>query len=483
MGRDVGGISGRPTSPPVHSAEETHSAERSESARNRTTANAPQAPQDHVERTRSSRIARHMQPARGLPQREFDQVYEKIQSLLSRSLANLNLAITDEDVENVHQLLERLPPDQYRRMLERMHRNGLLERYINEMEPEHRAAFLRQAAAKGYIQPARRPPVPQGWGNPPAPPQMYVNSARLPAPIRRAIHEHAVDALNAYNRAYSAYMRRYIDAVRNARTIADIRRLGPPAVYVYRQHPEAIEPGLTEQHPDYQRFRDDRASRWDSGIDRSLQLDLYQVVRERVAELTGRRSPGDLWLKIQAGMRFSALGTQGIQGEVRFSSERGVETQSADVQGVVAGDMQVTREVDNRGSTKDSVQVGAGGRSVQVRSDGTVEVTGRGAGGMHPFGFYNRRTAEFGGGVKIGVGDGQGPSAEVKIEVGMRGIRPEEARAAMDPNEVGFYDTPPELDRGIRWEDLPAERQQFYREILGWTPEEWNGELARRNQP
>ena len=60
-------------------------------------------------------------------------------------------AVTDADVRRVHEQLEKLPPADYRRMMERMEQGGLLGKYVKQMSPEARQEFLAQAVRKDYV--------------------------------------------------------------------------------------------------------------------------------------------------------------------------------------------------------------------------------------------------------------------------------------------------------------------------------------------
>ena len=463
----VKNVSGQPPSPPVDSTGATDQAPQATQKAGPEQTKSMQ-PRDQFERVQDNQLQNLTQnQLQDLSPQELERTYTRIRELMTRSITDP--AISDADVSKVTQLLDRLSPEQYRQTLQRMDQDGVLAKYITEMEPEHRQAFLQQAARKGYVQTVALPPAPRGWGNPPNPPIPYRNDPNLPAPIRQAIHDQTVDGLNRYNRAYGRYMERYRQAVENSPTVTDIRRMGPPARYFYREHPGLIEPGVTRSHPDYQKFLNDRIDRWDSSIDMSHLFRIHHEIANKVSKLNGRRPAGDVWFKAQ-------ITRKGAQMGIRLSSERGVELENpAFTQSTRKGPFEVGGEIATGGQVKGSVRIGPkDGPGAQVSTDGNVELTGPKIEEVQPYAFYNPTNQEFGEGVKIGM-----KGTELQFEIGMRGISPEEVRAAIDPSSLGFFDIPPELNQGIHWNDLPESTRNHYHNILGWTEEEWNAALAQ----
>src|SRR5699024_5589446 len=131
-------------------------------------------------------------------------------------------------------------PSQFRQAIDRMDQSGTLGTLRSEAPSSVRADFLRLCERNHVISSTQRPAVPAPQ-DPPAGPRQYVNSPDLPAPLRDMIHERNTESVLQYRESYNQYVDRYVGAVRQAQSGADLRALGRP------QRPHDIsQPGVTQ---------------------------------------------------------------------------------------------------------------------------------------------------------------------------------------------------------------------------------------------
>jgi hypothetical protein len=406
-----------------------------------------------------------------------EETYNQIQQSLSRNVTDW--AVTDTDVRNVHSQLDRLSPADYRATMQRMERDGILSRYIDNMDESSRTSFLRQAANNGYIQRSPAGDAPNGQFNPPAPPPLLANDGALPSSVREAIHDHNVGMASRYNDRYEQYIQRYSDAVMQAPNAAAIRLIGPPVA-----RNRIAEPGLESNHPDQQRLQLDWFDRVHANAPHEATG--YHAISDRIHDLTGMRRPGDVWLHYQVSGTYNHAddhGNFGVELDGRVSTEQGFET--PEIQGtseVSAGPVNLGVGVGESGSGNAGFEVERGltegetmGTGISADSDGTVEATLGVDRNLGSYSSYNPRTAEMEGGVRYQREIGN-YEVEARAGIGVRGITEAEALAAV--NGPGVFGTPPELQAGQRWDSLPERQREMY-VVLGWTRNEWDNNINR----
>ncbi|MCP3104138.1 hypothetical protein LZ198_35240 [Myxococcus sp. K15C18031901] len=390
--------------------------------------------------------------------------YADLQSRLTRGVADW--AVTDGDVAAVHGALGKLEPEVYRAALERLERDGLLKTYVGEQGPEARKAFLSQAESKGLLLRLQGAPAsgPLGY---PGRPDFYREGPRLPASLRGAVAEHAVGAGRAYLAAHGEYLDRYTRAVEDAKSLPELRGLGPPREADLRDRVL----GLEARDPQ----REARAREWRRAIGTpESTVRAWQAVSARQWALSGQRAGGTFALEGEAELSRDSFK---LGGEASLDSRGRVDVKSKSAVSVKGGPLGLEVSRDTKGQTRSEVKVDLGVVSLGRASDGELKVS---VGVGETFGGYvtlDTEAAKFGGGVYAQVKT-ERDKAEVKLGATMKGLSRERAEAAVDRAHVGIFDEPPELSRGVSWEALTRGQQERYT-LNGWTREDWARALPR----
>ncbi|RKG56665.1 hypothetical protein D7V80_40510 [Corallococcus sp. CA054B] len=394
-----------------------------------------------------------------------EDVYASVRSHLTRSLSNPFL--TDSDVKATHDALGSVPRDAYRATLERMDRDGLLATYVSRMDAPSRQAFLEQAASNGVL--SRRPGGVEGPLGMPGRPETFVNDPKLPVALRDAVNAHATDTGRAAVVAYDAYLQRYGDAVAQAGSLQALRTLGPPQSLELRE----TSLGLSWSDPQRERYE----SEWKAGLGRPQHslVQAYQTVTARAQVLSGER-PAGAFVSAEASashemLHFKRSAHASARGTTDFQTQAGIASK--------AGPLGLEVMMDAHGKTEAQLQVDLGIASVSRDSEGKVELSVGAGPNARAYAALNPRTAEFGGGVSFEVSDKERQShAGLKLGYGLRGLTPERASQAVRGDIPGLFSRPKDLDPGVAWEALPAERRALY-ERQGWTREEWAQDSRR----
>lgn len=397
-----------------------------------------------------------------------DAAYADIQATLHTDWKDW--AVTDADVRRVHEQLEKLPPADYRRMMERMEQGGLLGKYLKQMSPEAGEAFLSQAVSKGYVtrEPGKKAePAPC---NPPDGPALDKNDANLPDSVRQLVHEKNSEARNAYYDAHQAYVRRYSEQVMQAKELPAIRDLGEPVAPL-----SVSEPGVISSHPDYSSFR----SSWARVPDTRVQA--YKAVSDRSRDLADAQRAGTLKLKQETQLKVKS-GESEVSvahedsitqyGKRDSSSKAGAETS--------LGHRKTAAEIESSGAAKMSTGVKFGVGSASIDSEGSVRMELSIPGTDYSaYSEFNHEKGTFGGGVSVEKKVSKDTQAKREYGVTMQGARLERAQdvASMTPGTI--FGPLPELEQGLAWKDIPAERRARM-ERDGWTPQQWKVALGAR---
>jgi hypothetical protein len=417
-----------------------------------------------------------------------ESTYNRIRESLSYSLTDFS--VTDADVRGVHTQLDRLSPADYRATIRRLEGDGLLSRYIDNMDGTSRTAFLRQAANNGYIQRSAGGDPPQGDFHPPGRPPMLVNDRSLPVSVRDAIHEHNQGMYSRYSERYSGYLNRYCDAVHRARTGEEIRNLGRPL-----QIEGAYEPGLQAGDPEYDRY----ISSWGETYTPSTQA-AYEAISDRMHDLTNRRRPGSFWLsgevELGASRRIGDVEFEaGIQGRAevsdygatRTTTQAGAEVSLPNHGVQIGGETGETittmpHGVEHRSGIEPGASFGleSRGNSIEIENDGTVggQFAPTGETGPYSAGSVNVQEGYMETGVGISA-ERENFRGSVQVNVGLQGASRVDFEDAL--TYEGPHQTPPELDQGIQWRDLPAKRREQL-ERFDYTESEWNRRLSERQR-
>ena len=406
-----------------------------------------------------------------------------------------NLMIDNSDVADVHTQLQKLTPSEYRATLVRMDKDGLLNRYINNMDDDSLKAFLRQALDSGYIKLDPAYARVQGRFEPPTPPALLKNDRNLPTAVREAIHQENLNSACRYYKSYGEYIKRYSDAVLQARSGEEIRAIGAP---VNRKN--LAEPGVTNNNgdKDYSRFVKD----WYSTLSGyPMEARGYMAISDRMHDLTGAKRAGSVWFtsefQIGAEKKLDQHANLGAVAKGRFefspygATYRQIETSgqfSTNMEGnqfsdgvqksVLTAPNGVRHESDFERTTSVGVESKETGFSVQ--NDGTFEGSLAVGGAPHGYARFNPND----GFMELGIGKSQElgiAKGQIRLGLGLQGSNPERVRDAII-GDVGTFGTPSELERGMSWQSLSADRRGYFERSLGWNEAEWNKRLAEQKK-
>lgn len=387
--------------------------------------------------------------------------YGAITDHLSRDLTDW--AVTDSDVQAVHEKLDGMSPEQYQETMQRLDNDGYLGTYVGNMDAEARSNFLTQAADKGYVglKEGRSFEVPDGAPKPPDSPDLYRHSESLPSSVREAIHDENVANFNEYKGEYKNYIDDYSSQVMSASSPEEIREMGPPVNSV-----SPMEPGLKANDP-----MRDRWAREAIAFSPNHQP-AYTAIGNRTDDLAGEIRPGSFYVSgevavqqdddsgdtqfgMKAGGRLYQYGAAeaevkgtaseimgtpiGMDGGIsgRYTPGGGVQVQPDGSVGAAH-----TFEIDE---DSNSPLAGMSPLSASVDNNGKVEL------GMRAFGAETRygeaevssyassdpssSTFEMGASGELGLGN---TKVSVKGGVGLRGITADEIVESM--NSPGFFE-------------------------------------------
>ena len=408
----------------------------------------------------SARLAGPLDINRGVTSSP-DEEYGAITDHLSRDLTDW--AVTDRDVQAVHEKLDKMSPEQYQETMQRLDNDGFLGTYIGNMNADARSEFLSQAVDKQYvgIKEGQSFEAPEAAPRPPSSPALYRHSESLPSSIREAVHDENVANFGEYKEQYRNYIDDYSSQVMSASSPEEIREMGPPVNSV-----SPMEPGLKAGDPMRDRWARDALAFSPS------HQPAYVAIGNRTNDLAGEIRPGSFYVSgevaiqsddgsedtqfgVKAGGRLYQYGAaeaelKGTAGQImgtpvgidgglsgRYTPGGGVQVQPDGSIGVSG-----TFEVDEESN---SPLAGLSPISASVDNSGKVDV------GLRAFGAETRygeadissyassdpssNTFEVGASGELGVGRAK---VSVKGGVGMRGITADEIVDSM--NSPGFFE-------------------------------------------
>jgi len=416
------------------------------------------------------------------PAQPADDDYNQITSRLSRGVTDW--AVTDGDVQAVHQQLDGLSNTEYKATMDRLEQDGYLSTYTANMNSSARDAFLEQAANKGYIQTqaGREYNVSGTQPKPPNSPDLYRHSEDLPSSVREAIHDGNVERFHNYREDYKTYINDYKDQVMATSSQDEIRAMGAPVNSF-----DGMEPGLSPNDPMRARWTHEAISGSPS------HLPAYAAIGNKIRDLDGEVRPGSFyasgevsWQQSDNGSDYPQFGGKiggrvydygAVEVEAMGSASGILDTPlagEAGVQGIrtpgpggvthfqAAGEAKIEGEFEYNESTLDRVtstadeivQAGDNEKSaldrvipmtVEVDQTGKVELgveaiaidTPHGELGVSSYASSDPSNTTFEMGIagEIGVGKGD---VQVKGGVGFRGITSDEIVEAM--NNPGIFE-------------------------------------------
>lgn len=394
-----------------------------------------------------------------------------------------------------------------------------------------RDTLLRRLSHAGVL--SQTPPMtpPDGSVGPRAPtpptgPALFNDNADLPGPLRDAALQRNLTLVNDYKRQFQAYREEYRAAVDDAPSVAALRALGPMAQPAL---PENI-PSTSRAYRN-----DSYNAAYLDARGRTVEDNEMQIhIADRVRMLTGRPVAG-LSLSLKGSALVTLSGITSFGGSVGISRDAaGNISGSASASGsVTAAGMSVSGSVNHQGKVAGRIGGAAGDGSVSTDGEVVnVGITNReppryGSSpdptpGTAPapdnvavnvrVGAHHVGASVGRGGKSLGVdidnrtgltiATGQGPlsststfngdsiSQMVRGELRMgdpedagfvfsaeatataQGVTEVDRAGFVSTSDVGFYDTPPELEAGKKWSSLPSSTRMAY-EAQGWTEAEW----------
>lgn len=402
--------------------------------------------------------------------------------------------------------LKQLPKPDLEATLGKLDRAGELGKALAKLSPEQRGQLIARMEQLGLISVAHSTPPSTTTLNPPPVPDLPLVSDGMPAALRDAVLAHDQGLVAHYRRDEAAYQQRYVSAVRNAKSGAELRELGAHEAPRTISFPGEVafyngNPGLRQS--------------WATSIGYApSDTGVRDAIDKRVCELAGRSRPGySLDAEVEAKGENGSLrrsgsvdsdGHQTEQLEARVQQKNGAVV-SVDSDGKVSGGhhssgggLEMTETVSSDGEHEFELEAEHKKRAIDAK------VAFNRNGEVSKLGFHVDNTgAEFDGSkVELSIGhggftasttadvkertlgaalayDGKIGDATLKVKVGFsaRGITPEEAKDVA--RAEGTFATPTLLQAGVPWERLtPDQRAAFER--FAWTREEWNSKLPKK---
>jgi len=399
---------------------------------------------------------------------------------------------------------------------------GQLEKLLDRVSPQVRDGLVRRLSVAGVLHaaPAPAPPVvsPRAPTPPPSPP-IFKDDPALPKSLRQLAVDENVAKMPAFREQVAAYREQYGAAVDNAKSIAELRALGPMHP---PQAPESL-PTTTTTPADVKlnaKYQDAR------GLD-VIDTKMTTKVADKIRGLSGHAVAG-ISVKVEGkamvtlgnvskvGLDLSvgraadgtvsggATGRGGIgsaevavdmvEGKVEGKvgaggldvtvNEDGVEVESSSSGPSAYGDKPVEAKEAKGGVTitktggSVSAELGGTGGGVAFDKDKGVTFEGKLA-GLGGKGTFNGDGMSYAMGIEKEFGtDDFKVELEAEGEVGLQGVTKFD-RDAFISTGVGFFERPSELGQKS-WNKLSPEKRTEYG-LQAWTEKEWNtaNDLAR----
>ncbi len=343
-------------------------------------------------------------------------------------------------------------------------------------------------------------PVPPRAPTPPPGPSLLKDDPALPAPLRNLALQHNLATTRAYVEAYGVYREQYGAAVDGAKSVASLRAMGPAAGPALPSNLPAVGSRIQDSRANaaYREARGDTVS----------DVDMSTRVADKLRTLTGRPVAGiSFTLEGKAMVTLSGVSGYGATVGITRHADGSVDGKAAahlsilgqegsiDTDGTLSAEGHVgdvgykvdddgveveTSSTGPDGSSssgmvtvgKHRVGVGAMGSSITVDNGKGLELEGDFGAVSGKAGFNGDNvSASMKVGHEFGTDD---TKLELEFEAGFvaQGVTRADRDAFVSTSDVGFYDTPPELQRGKNWSTLPADVKRAY-VAQGWSEQEW----------
>lgn len=375
-----------------------------------------------------------------------------------------------EDADALAGKLGRLPAADFKDVMNDVaSQPGKLEKLMNAMTPEVRSAFITMMVTKGYVgvEPAAPTPSPKSLKapTPPPAPAMLRDDPKLPPAVRDMIVKEDISRAQSYKESYESYRASYQTAVKNTKSVGELRALGPQSPPASPEH----LPGAKYNDPNNIKYEQTRGANVPD-------VETNAAIGEQMRRLTGRPNAGDISftlegkLLLKIGPPHEAAEILGVEGKAKLTDGHLHAHKTGVVGTMIQGAFVETTGHD---TTVGYEQHGAGG-SVTVGEEG-VSAKGKAGGVVVKGGISGENEMSLAAGVskEIPLGSMGAVEGEVLVGAGVQGVTEEDAEQFASTSEVGFFDTPPELGRGKSWASLPEETKKSY-ELQGWTEKEWS---------
>lgn len=425
---------------------------------------------------------------------------------------SLQSSPSTEQADEAAMALIRLPNADYADSMKALAAQpGQLEKLLANVTPQVKDGLVRRLSIAGVLHaaPAPAPPVVSPRApTPPSSPTILKDDPSLPNSLRQLAVDENVAKMPAFREQVAAYREQYGAAVDNAKSIAELRALGP-------MHP----PQAPEQLPSTKGLADTKLNVQYQHA-RSLDVPdnaMTAKVADKARVLTGHAVAG-ISFKAEAKGMVTLSGVAGagldvsvgraadgtvsggatVRGKVG-SAEVAVDMVEGKVEGKLGasglvesssdgppgyGD-QPTASKEAKGGvtiTKTgagiNAEIGGTGGGVSFDKDKGVTLEGK-VSGLGGKGTFNGDNMSFAMGIEKEFGtDDFKVEVEGEVEVGLQGVTKFD-RDGFISTGVGFFERPSEIGQKS-WDKLSPEKRTEYG-LQAWTEKEWNtaNDLAR----
>lgn len=337
-------------------------------------------------------------------------------------------------------------------------------------DPKLRSEFLTVAVKSGYL--AATPPRAQanpGALPPPEQPSLVRNERTLAPELRRLIHAENTHQAAQYEAKVDQYTKRWCEAVMDAKTPADIRKLG-----AYSAAPSMSEPGVVE--------RDRKDFGWNQGLTQSGRgaQQAANALGDKISDLRGQPRAGsysadfEIGLKGKAGIGVFQRGFEAKVGETGAKAEPKTKVGTS----FDADDVSFASTVDNKGTLTREISAGKVGVERSVDSAGKSKTTislkavedERQHTSVSSYASFGADT--MGGGLKTKAKIVDGLEVNAKVGMTAYGIPPEYYQD-IGGAQSGFFGPMPEHDAQVAWSALKPDRRDWYTR-QGFNEKNWS---------
>lgn len=458
----------------------------------------------------------------------LDEVLPKVKELTSRGV--LDWAVTGDEARAAIDELGKLSPEERKQALAKLEADGTLEKLVDAASDKDKMRLCDLAVSAGLVD-KRTKPKPEGTFDPPAPlafPATYLapKGQKLSKGLQDLVDKGNAAAKKRYELEYGAYKQRYIAGIENAKSAAEIRRFGRPVdehdVDILQARYDKISL-LRGETPAGELSSYAKVTTKHQGAEATHDIEVgrtgVKYTTEAKAKLEAKTDGGTLATDAEGNLKLSV--SEEVGGKKHSVS---VTTKDGDVSGleVAAGDAKLSYE-----DGKASAELKVKGAKVALKTDGDkltelsaevkdiggtvksdgekiteVSVKAKVVEAKASKDSFELKTEavklgnddanfSFGGVSRVNTATGKVEGAFYgKAKIGDTEVEGEfGARANLGSREgfehsiigdLDFYDTPPELEKGVPWDKVPEKVRALYEKAFGWTKEEWEG---IRNRP